>query len=142
MAGHGFPCPGWLGDGRALRLTTIARPSFQFHDQVGFGEFVMRSSPSIAPQGRDQDTYLVLDDFGRIGRAWRETGEDAADRETLIRNLLSGEYSNPVRIIAFNILGGWSRDVTVEIADEVRLLWAESDVVPNSILQFTEANRR
>ena len=42
----------------------------------------MRSSPSIAPQGPDQDTYLVLDDFGRIGRAWRETGEDAADRET------------------------------------------------------------
>ena len=59
----------------------------------------------------------------------------------LIRNLLSA-CSNPVRIIAFNILGGWSRDVTVEIADEVRLLWAESDVVPNSILQFTEANRR
>jgi hypothetical protein len=102
----------------------------------------MRSSPSIAPQGPDQDTYLVLDDFGRIGRAWRETGEDAADRETLIRNLLSGEYSNPVRIIAFNIVGGWSRDATIEIADEVRLLWAESDDVPDSILQFTEANRR
>ena len=102
----------------------------------------MRSSPSIAPQGPDQDTYLVLDDFGRIGRAWRETDEDGADHETLIRNLLSGEYSNPVRIIAFNIVGGWSRDVTVEIADEVRRLWAERDDVPNSILQFTEAHRR
>ena len=66
----------------------------------------MRASPSIAPHGPDQDTYLVLDDFGRIGRAWRETDEDGADREMLIRNLLSGEYSNPVRIVAFNTAEG------------------------------------
>ena len=42
----------------------------------------MRTSPSIAPQGPDQDTYLVLDDFGRIGQAWRETDVDAADHGT------------------------------------------------------------
>jgi hypothetical protein len=29
----------------------------------------------------------------------RETDEDATDRETLILNLLSGEYKNPVRIV-------------------------------------------
>ena len=36
----------------------------------------MRTSPSIAPHGPDQDTYLALSDFGPsfIGRAWRETG--------------------------------------------------------------------
>ena len=101
----------------------------------------MRTSPSIAPFGPEQDTYLVLDDFGRIGKAWRETNVDAADRETVIRNLLSGEFSNPVRIVAFNIAEGWSRDVTVEIADEVRRLFAERDDVPDSVLQFTEANR-
>jgi hypothetical protein len=34
----------------------------------------MHTSPSIAPHGPEQDTYIVLDDFGsRIGRAWRET---------------------------------------------------------------------
>jgi hypothetical protein len=34
----------------------------------------MRTSPSIAPHHEaDQDTYLVLDDFGFIGRSWRET---------------------------------------------------------------------
>jgi len=33
----------------------------------------------------DQDTYLVLEDFGRLGCAWRETEADDADRETLIR---------------------------------------------------------
>ena len=102
----------------------------------------MRTSPSIAPFGPEQDTYLVLDDFGRLGQAWRETNVDTANRETIIRHLLSGEFNNPVRIIAFNTAEGWSRDVTVDIADEVRQLCVETDDVPNSILQFTEANRR
>jgi hypothetical protein len=104
----------------------------------------MRASPSIAPHGADHDTYLVLDDFGRIGRAWRETDEDGADRETLIRDLLAGEYNNPVRIISFNTAEGWSRDVTVDIADEVRRRYVEIyDEIPESILAFLEAaNRR
>jgi hypothetical protein len=104
----------------------------------------MRTSPSIAPHG-PQDTYLVLDDFGgRIGRAWRETDEQATDRETLIRDLLAGEYGNPVRIVAFNTAEGWSRDVTVDVADEVRRRYVEIyDEVPESILAFLEAaNRR
>jgi hypothetical protein len=53
----------------------------------------MRTSPSIVPHGANQDTYLVLDDFGRIGCAWRETNVDGADRETLIRDLVEGQYS-------------------------------------------------
>ena len=71
----------------------------------------MRSrSPSIVPPEADQDTYLVLDDFGgRLGRAWRETDEEATDRETLIRNLTDDQYSHPARIVAFNTAEGWSR---------------------------------
>ena len=80
----------------------------------------MRTSPSIAPNGGEQDIYLVLDDFGRLGRAWRETDEAGTNGATLIRNLLDGQYENPVRIIAFNTAEGWSRDVTVDIADELR----------------------
>ena len=103
----------------------------------------MRTSPSLAPYGPDQDTYIVLDDFGQIGRAWRETDEGATDRETLIRNLLSGEYSNPVRIVDFNTAEGWSRDVTADIADELRRRYVEFDEVPESVLAFLDAaNRR
>jgi hypothetical protein len=103
----------------------------------------MRTSPSIAPYGPDQDTYLLLDDFGRIGRAWRETDEGATDRETLTRNLLSGEYNNPVRIIAFNTAEGCSRDdVTVDIADELRRSYVEVDEVPESVLTFLDATNR
>jgi hypothetical protein len=103
----------------------------------------MRISPSIAPHSTQQDTYLVLDDFGgRLGRAWRETNEDRTDRETVIADLLAGEYSGPVRVIAFNTAEGWSRDVTMDIADEVRRRFTEDEEVSDSVLQFLEANRR
>jgi hypothetical protein len=101
----------------------------------------MRTSPSIVPHGADQDTYLVLDDFG-LGCSWRETDVDKADRETLIRDLVEGQYSHPVRIVAFNTAEGWSRDVTMDIADELRRRYIEFGEVPDSILDFMEANRR
>ena len=102
----------------------------------------MPHAPSIAPHVPEKDSYFVLDDRGRIGRAWRETDEDAVDRETLILNLLSGEYKNPVRIVAFNTAEGWSRDVTVDIADELRRRYVEYDEVPEAVLAFLEANQR
>jgi hypothetical protein len=103
----------------------------------------MRTSPSTVPHRADQDTYLVLDDFGgRIGCSWRETDVDSADRETLIRDLLDGQYSNPVRIVAFNTAEGWSRDVTVDIADEARRRYLEYDEVASSVLDFLDVNRR
>jgi hypothetical protein len=99
----------------------------------------MRASPSIAPHGLDQDTCLVLDDFGRLGRGWRETDEGATDRETVIRNLLSGAYNNPVGIVAFDTVEGRSRDATGDIADDVRRRYVEFDDVPESVLAFLDA---
>jgi hypothetical protein len=99
----------------------------------------MRASPSIAPYGPEQDTYIVLDDFGSLGRVWRETDEAGTDRATLVRNLLDGQYENPVRIVAFNATEGWSRDVTVDIADELRRRFVEYDDVPEAVLAFMEA---
>ena len=99
----------------------------------------MRSAPSIVSE---EDTYLVLEDFGRLGCSWRETDAQNADRKTLIRDLVDGQYRNPVRIIAFNTAEGWSRDVTVDIADELRRRYAEYGEVPDSILEFMEDNRR
>jgi hypothetical protein len=60
----------------------------------------MRTSPSIVPRDDDQDIYLVMDDFGgRLGLAWRETDPDSTDFEIVIRDLLDGQYSNPVRVV-------------------------------------------
>lgn len=38
-------------------------------------------TPSIVPIGDNQIVYLVLDDFGRLGRAYRETDEERIDRK-------------------------------------------------------------
>ena len=103
----------------------------------------MPRSPSIVPDDTNRDVYLVLDDFGRLGRAWSETDEAGTSRATLVRNLLDGQYENPVRIVAFNTVEGWSRDVTVDIADELRRRYVEYDEVSELILKFLEAiNRR
>jgi hypothetical protein len=74
--------------------------------------------------------------------SWRETDVDSADRQTLIRDLLAGEYKNPVRIVAFNTAEGWSRDVTVDIADELRRRYVEYDEVPEQVLEFMDGHRR
>ncbi len=77
------------------------------------------TSPPLVPEGFDVDVYVVLDDFGSIGRAYREVDEEKADRETLIRDLIDGQFNNPVRIVAFKTVRQWSGDVTTEIAREI-----------------------
>ena len=53
-------------------------------------------TPSFVPNGHDETVYLVLDDFGRNGCAWRETDVERSDLETVIADLMSGQYGNPV----------------------------------------------
>src|SRR5690348_10147593 len=109
-----------------------------------FGErsCVMRQSkwaPSIIPGGEDQTVYLMLDDFGHRGQAWRETDVKDAEVEAVITDLLEGQYDNPVRVVAFNTAEGWARDVSEEVAEEIR---HRSDLqmteVPPNLLEFVE----
>src|SRR5688572_13520111 len=66
--------------GSAARLAPARWP-------LGHGD-TMRSA--------NQDTYLVLDDFGgNFGRVWRETAEADAKHEMLIRDLLDYQYRCP-----------------------------------------------
>jgi hypothetical protein len=76
-------------------------------------------SDRVPEPSDDVTVYLVLNDFGHLGRAFLETGVAEADRETVIHNFIGGQYSNAIRVIAFNTGEGWSRDVAEEIAGEV-----------------------
>ncbi|MBR0972302.1 hypothetical protein [Bradyrhizobium japonicum] len=78
-----------------------------------------RWTPSIIPAG-EPTVYLVADDFGRMGRAWREADLEAADLETVIRDLISGEYKRPTRVIAFNTGEHWSEDVSEDVARKIQ----------------------
>jgi hypothetical protein len=50
--------------------------------------------------------------------------------------MLDGQYEDVVRIIAVNTDEGWSRDVTEEIASELRETCSERGEMPNSIEDF------
>jgi len=41
---------------------------------------------------------------------------------------MEGQFSSPVRVIAFNTAEGWSHDVSAEVADEIarRCAWRAS----------------
>jgi hypothetical protein len=96
-------------------------------------------TPSIVPNGDDQNVYLAVDDFERNGRAYRETDVETTDLETVILDLLEGQYKNPVRVIAFNTAEDWSQDASEDIAQELR---RRCDLqlrdVPSGIQHFVE----
>ena len=96
-------------------------------------------TPSIVPRRDDQDVYLVMDDLGRLGRVWREAYVEATGFETVVTDLLEDQYKNPIGIFCFNPAEGWSRDVSEDIARELR---RRCDLqlrdVPSSIQDFVE----
>jgi hypothetical protein len=77
-------------------------------------------TPSIIPDAAEQNVYLVLDDPGGGSRIWPEAEADAIDLETVIVDLLAGQYNNPVRVVGFNTAERWSQDVSRDVAQELR----------------------
>jgi hypothetical protein len=84
--------------------------------------FVMAKTvqtPSIVPDA-EQYVYFVLDHLGRGGHIWPEAEADTTDLETIVVDLLAGQYKNPIRVVGFNTAEGWSRDVSADVAQELR----------------------
>jgi hypothetical protein len=78
------------------------------------------SQPSLVPDAPTAGAvHMVLDDFGRSGRAWREADEEQTDERDVINAIIDGEFNRPIRIVAFNLAQNWVRDVTEDIARAV-----------------------
>ena len=73
----------------------------------------------IVPYGADQTVYLVVDSFGGLGTAYRETDIERTDLETVIAVLMSGQFNDPVRVVAFNTLEHWAQDVSRDDGHDV-----------------------
>jgi hypothetical protein len=83
--------------------------------------------------------YVVLEDFGKFGRAYRETQQARADRQSVLADLLSGQYERPLQIVAFNLAQGWARDVSAEVAQEALAQAEQSGKdVPQSVCALLE----
>jgi hypothetical protein len=100
-------------------------------------------TPSIVPDDHDHTAYLVAEDFGRLGRAWREPDYASTDLETVVSDLLTGQYINPIRVVAFNTGEHWSQDVSEEVAAELRRRCdLNSREPPSSISDFVQRHER
>jgi hypothetical protein len=77
-------------------------------------------TPSIVPNGDDQNVYLVEDCFDRQGCVWREADSERTGLERVIADLMSGQYHDPHRVIAFNTAEHWSEDVSEDVAREIQ----------------------
>ena len=96
-------------------------------------------SPQLVPYGADQTVYLVVDSFSASGTVYRETEVERADFETIIADFLTGQFNDPVRVVAFNTLEHWSHDVSEAIAAEIQTRCdIERASVPEHISDFVD----
>ena len=99
------------------------------------------SAPGIVPYGADQTVYLVVDSFGSLDTVYREAEFERADLETVVGDLLSGQFNNPVRVIAFNTLEHWTEDVSAQVAGEIQARCdIDGEPVPEHVRDFVAAH--
>ncbi|MBR0753541.1 hypothetical protein JQ604_15235 [Bradyrhizobium jicamae] len=95
--------------------------------------------PSIVP-GAEPDYYLVINDF-HDGPSFLETDLEKADLDTIIANLIAGEYSEPLRVIVANPQTGRCADVSHAVASDVlRRLELEGRDPPEHLEAFIDAH--
>jgi uncharacterized membrane protein len=80
----------------------------------------------------------VVDDLGRNGRVYRETDVEAADLETVILDLLEGQYKNPVRVVGFNTAEKWSEDVSSDCQELRRRCDMQLREAPSNLEDFVQ----
>ncbi|MGC0389348.1 hypothetical protein [Bradyrhizobium sp. USDA 241] len=94
---------------------------------------------ALVAHALDDHFYLVLEDF-RSGAAFRETDE-GIDYQTLITDLLGGQYDQVRRVVAFNPAEGWSRDASEDVARELEhRISAEGREISDALQDFIESH--
>ncbi len=94
-------------------------------------------TPGMVPYGADQTVYLVVD----TGTRGSEIEVERADLESVISDLISGRFNDPIRVVAFNTLEHWAQDVSGDIATEIQTRFdIDGDELPEHIRDFVAAN--
>ena len=105
--------------------------------------FSARSDPCLmeaqmATQTETDTTHIALLDFGKLGRAWRET-EPGLTADQLAALIEGGQIDQPVlQVLAINSKGGTCADVTAHIASRV---FAIADAEDAGFDHFTDVMR-
>jgi hypothetical protein len=85
------------------------------------------------PDSDAQTVYLVVVD--------RDGGLGISDFESTIADLMSGQFNDPLRVIAFNTLEHWAQNVSRDVALEIQ---SRSDIdghdVPETLRDFVDSH--
>ncbi len=96
----------------------------------------MTWSPQMVPYGADQTIFLVVEARGPEHSA-RPDATERADLETVIADLMSGRFDNPIGILAFNTLEHWADDLSKDVALEIQCRCdIEGDNIPDCLVDF------
>ncbi|MFT4120052.1 hypothetical protein [Bradyrhizobium sp.] len=89
------------------------------------------------PYGADQTLFVVID---RRDKA-TEIRVERSDLEATIRELVSGCFHDPIKVISFNTFEHWMEDISTEVASEIR---ARCDIdgvtLPDHLSEFVESH--
>jgi hypothetical protein len=100
----------------------------------------MREWPSIVPGSPGQDYHIVVCNF-RDGPAFLETDLNCADFDTIVTNMIVGEYSEPLRVILLNPEARRCEDVSHAVAVEIlRRLAIEGRELPERLEDFVDSH--
>lgn len=97
------------------------------------------SALSAVPYGADETLYVVVDNRRHAGG---ETRFERADLQTIIDEFMAGRFFDPIRVLAFNTLEHWSKDLSRDVAMEVQ---ARCDIdsmpIPDHVRDFLDTHR-
>ncbi len=98
----------------------------------------MLGIPPVVPYGADQTIYLVVEAFEPEAPARTTEREDI---ETIVTELLSGRYVDPIKVVAFNTLEHWSDDLSRDVAQEILCRCdIDGQEVPDYLEEFISNN--
>ena len=70
----------------------------------------------VVPYGADQTLFVVID---RLDEA-TEIRVERSDLEATIGELVAGCFNDPIKVISFNTLEHWMKDISTDVAGEIR----------------------
>ncbi|MBR0992827.1 hypothetical protein JQ580_19110 [Bradyrhizobium japonicum] len=93
--------------------------------------------PPVVPYGADKTMFVVID---RLNQA-TEIRIERSDLESTIGELVAGCFNDPIKVISFNTLEHWMKDISTDVADEIR---ARCDIdgvrLPDYLSDFVESH--
>ncbi|RXH38285.1 hypothetical protein [Bradyrhizobium zhanjiangense] len=95
-------------------------------------------SSQIVPYGADETLFVVID---RRDEA-TEIRIERSDLEATIGELVAGCFNDPIKVISFNTLEHWMKDISTDVAGEIRARCEIYGIeLPDYLSDFVETHR-